>query len=78
MPCLNKYLDLGKPNEGIHAYRMANLAIVDVGMTFVAAWVFSLSGHLSFITWCIILFTIGIILHRIFCVKTTIDKLLFP
>ena len=26
----------------------------------------------------IVLFVLGIILHRVFCVRTTIDKLLFP
>ena len=27
---------------------------------------------------CVTLFILGIILHRLFCVRTTIDKLLFP
>ena len=29
----------GKPNEGIHSYRLFNIAIVDVIMTFILAYV---------------------------------------
>ena len=75
---LCKYKDiLGKVDEGVHAYRIFNIAIVDVLLTILAA--FLISYFLSFNFWItlIILFLLGILLHRLFCVKTTIDKILF-
>jgi len=75
---LCKYKDaLGKPGVGIHSYRIFNIAIADVIMTFIGAFVISYSLNISFVWTSIFLFILVIILHRIFCVKTTIDKLLF-
>ena len=67
----------GKPGEGVHSYRLFNLAIVDIIFTIVGAYLISGFINKSFLTTLIILFLIGIILHRIFNVKTTIDKILF-
>ena len=75
---LCQYKDaLGKPGVGIHSYRIFNIAIVDVIMTFIGAFIISYFLNISFIRTSIFLFILGIILHHIFCVKTTIDKLLF-
>ena len=69
---------LGVPGEGIHKYRIFNISIVDVILTIILAlflsWVFSINF------WLMLVFTflLGIILHKIFCVKTTVDKILFP
>ena len=68
---------LGEPNKGIHSYRLFGLAIVDVIMTLIAALLLSYFFKKSFIKTAIILFVLGIILHKVFCVRTTIDKLLF-
>ena len=71
---------LGIPGEGIHKYRVFNIAIVDVIMTVIGAFII----HRLFFTkhnfWVVLLslFVIGIIMHRMFCVRTTVDKLLFP
>jgi len=35
-------------------------------------------GIHSFLYTAICLFILGIILHRLFCVRTTVDKILFP
>jgi len=75
---LCQYKDiLGIPGKGLHQYRIFNIAIVDVLLTILAA--FLISYFLSFNFWItlIILFLLGILLHRLFCVKTTIDKILF-
>jgi hypothetical protein len=69
---------LGIPNKGIHSYRFLGLAIVDVVMTIIAALLISYFFKLSFVYTTLALFVLGIILHRLFCVRTTIDKLLFP
>lgn len=67
----------GEPNKGIHSYRFIGVAIIDVIMTLISAYIISFIFNLSFIKTYILLFILGIILHRLFCVRTTIDKLLF-
>lgn len=74
--CPYKYM-LGKPYEGVHSYRFANLAIVDVIMTIIAAFIISAVFAISFWKVLGVSFILGIVLHRFFCVRTTIDKLLF-
>jgi hypothetical protein len=69
---------LGEPGKGIHSYRLFGVAIADVTMTVIAAALVSYFLKYSFILTLITLFILGIVLHKIFCVKTTIDKLLFP
>jgi hypothetical protein len=76
---LCKYKNLlGIPNKGIHSYRFLGLAIADVIMTIIAAILISYFFKISFVYTSISLFVLGIILHRLFCVRTTVDKLLFP
>jgi hypothetical protein len=74
-----KYKNIfGKVGEGVHSYRIFNIAIVDVVLTLLLAFIIYLFiPKYSFIYISIFLFIIGIILHRLFCVPTTIDKLLF-
>jgi hypothetical protein len=75
---LCKYRDsLGVPNQGIHSHRFLGVAIVDVIFTIIGALVISYFYKGSFVYILIFLFLLGIILHRMFCVRTTIDKLLF-
>ena len=68
----------GKPGEGIHSYRIANIAILDIMVTMIFAYMLSVIFAMSF--WKILgsLFFLGIVIHRQFCVRTTIDKWLFP
>jgi len=67
----------GKPKEGAHSHRIFNIAIVDVVSTIIGAYIISKIGNYNFNSTLIILFLLGIILHRLFCVRTTIDKILF-
>ena len=69
---------LGIPNKGIHSYRFMGVAIMDVIMTILAAYLISIFFKYNFIYTRIVLFILVIILHRLFCVSTTVDKLLFP
>ena len=69
---------LGEPGKGIHSYRLFGVAIADVIMTIIGAWLISYFFKLSFLKTLIILFILGVILHRLFCVRTTLDKFLFP
>jgi hypothetical protein len=69
---------LGKPGQGIHSYRLFGVAIVDVLFTIFAAIIIAYFSKYNFVKILISLFILGIILHRLFCVRTTVDKLLFP
>jgi len=70
---------LGVPKKGVHRFRFMNLAIVDVALTFILAYllkhyIFEETHYGIILGVC---FLSGIFLHRLFCVKTTIDKFLF-
>jgi hypothetical protein len=72
------YKDLfGKPNKGVHKYKIFDIAIVDLVSTIIVAYLISQYTKKDFKLILLILILLGIILHRLFCVKTTIDKLLF-
>ena len=69
---------LGVPNEGIHSYRLFGVAIVDVLMTIIGAFMISYFFKYNLLYTTICLFVLGIIAHRLFCVRTTVNKILFP
>ena len=76
---LCKYKDsLGKPNKGIHSTRVLGLAFWYIVMTLVGGALLSKPFGLPAKKSILILFIIGIVSHRVFCVRTTIDKYLFP
>lgn len=75
---LCRYKDIfGRPKEGAHAYRIFDIAVVDVAATVVVAFI--IARVFDFVFWksLVVLFIIGIISHRAFCVRTTVDKLIF-
>jgi len=76
---LCKYKNIfGEVGKGAHSYRIFNIAVVDVLLTVLLAIIIhQFVPKYKFIWILISLFILGIILHRIFCVRTTIDKLLF-
>jgi hypothetical protein len=72
-----KYKDvLGNVGEGVHKHFMG-IAMADVLMTLLSAYLLHRMTGYSLWKWVIGLFIVGILLHRLFCVRTTIDKLLF-
>jgi hypothetical protein len=83
---LCKYKNVfGEPGTGLHSIRIFNIAIIDVLATillalFIHQLILEKILNIHYISlWLVILlcFIVGIISHRIFCVRTTIDKLLF-
>ena len=79
MKGLCKYKNLiGKPNTGIHSIRFMGIAIMDVIITLLGCFIISYYTKISFFKVSIVVFILGIIAHRLFCVRTTVDKLLFP
>lgn len=69
---------LGKVGKGVHKYRIFNIAIIDFLLVIIFGFIISYIFHTNIWLVILILFVIGIIAHRIFCVRTTVDKLLFP
>ena len=75
--CKNKNI-FGVPKKGVHNHYMFPIAIIDFIMTIMLSFVLSYLCNISFLWTTVFMFILGIICHRIFCVKTEIDKLLFP
>jgi len=73
-----KYKNLfGEPNEGLRKYRIFDIAILDTTVVLIIGVIFSWFSKINiFIVW-LVLFVSGILVHRLFCVRTGIDKLLF-
>ena len=76
---LCKYKNIfGEEKKGIHSYRLFDIAIIDLLFTIIGALIIKKCiPKYKFIYILIFLLITGIILHRLFCVRTTIDKLLF-
>ena len=76
---LCKYKNLfGEVGKGAHSYRIFNIAIVDTVLTILGAYIIYLFfPKYNFFYILLFLFILGIFLHHLFCVRTTIDKFLF-
>lgn len=73
-----KYRHLfGVEGQGAHKYRILNIAIVDTLLTIIGAWL--IANFFDFTFWKVLLvvFILGLLLHRLFCVKTTLTKMIF-
>jgi len=79
MTCpLKKFKEIfGREGEGVHSIRIFNIAIVDVLLTILGGLLISCFMKINFWIIFIILILSGIILHRLFCVNTTINKMIF-
>lgn len=88
---LCKYKNIfGEEKKGFHSYRLFNIAIFDLLGTVLIAYLISIFIEINFIHNIsnyyyklfkfiyvfLILFSLGIFLHYIFCVKTTINTML--
>jgi hypothetical protein len=74
---------LGTPGKGLHAHGPFGVAIFDVILTMTIGMIAShfaiKSGHYTLALLVTpSLFLLGIGLHRLFGVRTTVDKMLFP
>lgn len=76
-----QYKDIfGKPNTGIHSYRILGFALFDILLTIIASIFISAFWELNFFEFLgltIFLFLLGIIVHQLFCVKTKLNNILF-
>ena len=67
----------GKPREGVHQYRFFQMALVDILLTILGAFLISRVFKVHFLYTLIGLFATGVVLHHLFCVRTTVDKWIF-
>lgn len=74
--CPYKHI-FGEERKGFHSIRLFNIAILDLLATILGAWAISYYFKLNFFIVLILALIIGIILHRIFCVNTTVNKMIF-
>jgi hypothetical protein len=76
---LCKYSEVfGKPGCGAHSYRVFDIAIVDLGFTALGAYgIYRYHQKYHYVVYLVSLIIIGIVMHRIFCVKTTLNKIIF-
>jgi hypothetical protein len=68
---------LGKEKTGFHKTRFFGVALWDTVGTVVIAIILSVICKISFAWTLVSLVVLGIFLHRLFCVNTTINKIIF-
>ena len=69
---------LGVPGKGIHSTRFLGVAIADVVMTIIGGWLIAYSMKWNVAYTIAGMFVLGVLAHRAFCVRTTVDRFLFP
>lgn len=75
---LCKYKNIfGHLKKGVHSIRLFDIAVLDVLGTILIAWLIAYFFKWNVIIVLVIAFLSGIILHRLFCVNTTLNKLIF-
>lgn len=74
-----KYKDLfGKPRECLRKYRIFDIAVMDVLVTMIIVYLLCLVTKLPYWYTLLFSFILGIFIHRLFCVRTGVDKIIFP
>jgi len=66
----------GKPGKGFH-FHVFGIAIFDLLATLIIAWIISRYTKAHFLLVLFIILIITVVIHRIFCVNTTFNKLIF-
>ena len=74
--CKYKHL-FGEPNAGLRKYRIFDIAISDTIIVIICAWLIAWFFKWPFLPTLLGIFILGIFVHRAFCVRTGLDKILF-
>ena len=77
---LCKYKDiLGVPGSktGLRKYRIFGIALLDTTVVLVIAVFIAWMFRLPYVYTIVAIFILGIIVHRLFCARTAVDKILF-
>ena len=73
-----KYSKLfGETGKGVHSFRVFDISVFDVLVTIIVGLIISKYSHLDWKVVLPLFFLSGIIIHRLFCVKTKIDRIIF-
>ena len=75
---LCKYKDIfGKVGTGVHSLRFFNIAVVDTILTLLLAYIINLYLKSNLLLIFFVLLVASIVIHRAFCVETTLTKMFF-
>jgi hypothetical protein len=75
---LCKYRDLfGVPGQGLHSIRLFNIALIDTLSTLLLGVILAYYFRLNVLWVWFGLFVAGILVHRLFCVNSTVNTLIF-
>ncbi len=75
MSCSYNHI-LGVEGKGAH-FHLFGIAVVDLALTILAGYLLARWLRLSFIPVFAILFATSILLHKAFCVNTTVNKAIY-
>lgn len=67
----------GKEREGVHSIRVFDIAVVDLGLTVIAAVILARFLKLHVLVVFAVLMIVAVVAHRLFCVNTTVNRFLF-
>ena len=67
----------GDPGQGVHSIRFFGVAFVDLAATVLAAALIAWGFKTGFLVTLLVLVLLGIIVHKLFCVDTALNKLIF-
>lgn len=67
----------GEERKGFHSLRLFDIAVGDVILTLLLSLFISYVAKMSIIKTTIMVFILGIVIHRIFCVNTKINTIIF-
>jgi len=76
-----KYKDLfgeAGTTAGLRKYRVFGIALLDVSVTLACALLIAWFFRLPYIQTIVAIFVLGVFVHRVFCVRTAVDNMLFP
>ena len=78
--CKYKHI-FGVPGQGIHSYKIFNIAFIDLFFTLLFAYYISYIYSTSFLLISLLLLVLSYFVHKLFCVKTRgvilVDSILF-
>lgn len=75
---LCEYSDFfGQVGKGAHSVRFMNIAIIDLALTILAAWLISKYYNYNILYTFGVLMILSIIFHRLFCVRSTLTMMFF-
>lgn len=75
---LCKFKDIfGKERQGFHSIRLFDIAIGDLVLTIIGAYVISNAFGTNFVSTTLVVLVLGVLLHRLFCVNTKVNTLIF-